>query len=179
MDTLEKLLAERVSAFLRRTGMSPTRFGRRVAGDPNLIRQIQRGRSPTLRTADRILTFITHYDPDGRGTWDPPWPPRRPTVWPRTRTIRTRSRPMTEQERTANPPIRFLRLPEVQARTGLSRSTIYVRVEQGTFPRPVSLGSRAVGWIEAEVEAWMRQRVAERRGEETRRTSTDGTGPQT
>ena len=86
---------------------------------------------------------------------------------------------MTEQERTANPPIRFLRLPEVQARTGLSRSTIYVRVEQGTFPRPVSLGSRAVGWIEAEVEAWMRQRVAESRGEETRRTSTDVTGPQT
>ena len=86
---------------------------------------------------------------------------------------------MTEHERTANPPIRFLRLPEVQARTGLSRSTIYVRLAEGRFPQPVSLGARAVGWIEAEIEKWMRARVAESRGEEARRTSTDVTGPQT
>ena len=50
----------------------------------------------------------------------------------------------------------LLRLPEVLARTGLSRSTIYVRLEQGRFPRPVSLGARAVGWIEAGVDEWMR-----------------------
>ena len=56
--------------------------------------------------------------------------------------------------------VRFLRLPEVLARTGLSRSTIYVRLEQGRFPRPVSLGGRAVGWIEAEVDEWMRERIA-------------------
>ena len=55
--------------------------------------------------------------------------------------------------------VRFLRLPEVLARTGLSRSTIYVRLEQGRFPRPVSLGARAVGWIEAEVDEWMRARI--------------------
>ena len=60
-------------------------------------------------------------------------------------------------------PGRFLRLPEVMARTGLSRSTIYVRLEQGCFPRPVSLGSRAVGWVEAEVDEWMRERIAESR----------------
>ena len=60
--------------------------------------------------------------------------------------------------------VRFLRLPEVLARTGLSRSTIYVRLEQGRFPRPVSLGSRAVGWIEAEVDEWMRERIAASRG---------------
>ena len=60
-------------------------------------------------------------------------------------------------------PRRFLRLPEVMARTGLSRSTIYVRLEQGRFPRPVSLGGRAVGWIEAEVDEWMRERIAESR----------------
>ena len=66
---------------------------------------------------------------------------------------------MTEQpmEQRTNPPSRFLRLPEVQARTGLSRSTIYVRLDQGRFPRPVSLGSRAVGWIEAEVDEWIRE----------------------
>ena len=56
--------------------------------------------------------------------------------------------------------VRFLRLPEVMARTGLSRSTIYVRLEQGRFPRPVSLGGRAVGWIEAELDEWMRERIA-------------------
>ena len=56
--------------------------------------------------------------------------------------------------------VRILRLPEVLARTGLSRSTIYVRLDQGRFPRPVSLGARAVGWIEAEVDEWIRDRIA-------------------
>jgi len=65
-------------------------------------------------------------------------------------------------ERT-NPPTRFLRLPEVMERTGLSRSTIYVRVAAGSFPRPVALGGRAVGWIEAEIEEWVAERIAESR----------------
>ena len=61
--------------------------------------------------------------------------------------------------------VRFLRLPEVLARTGLSRSTIYVRLDQGRFPQPVSLGARAVGWIEAEVNEWMRERIAASRSD--------------
>ena len=67
---------------------------------------------------------------------------------------------MTENtmERRTNPPTRFLRLPEVMERTGLSRSTIYVRLAEGRFPRPVALGGRAVGWIEAEVDEWVRER---------------------
>ena len=52
-------------------------------------------------------------------------------------------------------PHTILRLPTVKARTGLSRSTIYHRVSCGTFPAPVPLGGRAVGWIEAEVQAWL------------------------
>lgn len=52
-----------------------------------------------------------------------------------------------------------LRLPTVKARTGLSRSTIYLRVSEGTFPKPVSLGGRAVGWIEAEIQSWLEQRI--------------------
>ena len=44
----------------------------------------------------------------------------------------------------------ILRLPTVKQRCGLSRSTIYLRITQGAFPKPVSLGPRAVGWIEAE-----------------------------
>ena len=54
-------------------------------------------------------------------------------------------------------------LPAVRATTGLSRSTIYLRIAQRTFPKPVSLGGRAVGWIEAEVQEWLRQRIDARR----------------
>lgn len=53
----------------------------------------------------------------------------------------------------------ILRLPTVKARTGLSRSTIYLRVAEGSFPPPVSLGGRAVGWIEAEVNDWLIGRI--------------------
>ena len=67
-------------------------------------------------------------------------------------------------EPRTNPPTRFLPLPEVQARTGLSRATIYVRLDQGRFPQPVSLGAPAVGWIEAEIDEWIRERIAESRG---------------
>ena len=47
----------------------------------------------------------------------------------------------------------FLRLPEVRTRTGKSRSTIYAGIAGGTFPKPIKLGPRSVGWIEAEIEA--------------------------
>ncbi len=60
-------------------------------------------------------------------------------------------------------PHTMLRFPTVKARTGLSRSTIYLRISRGTFPAPVSLGGRAVGWIEAEVHAWLTARIAQRR----------------
>ena len=59
-------------------------------------------------------------------------------------------------------PHTMLRFPTVKARTGLSRSTIYLRISRGTFPAPVSLGGRAVGWIEAEVQAWLTARIAPR-----------------
>lgn len=53
----------------------------------------------------------------------------------------------------------ILRLPEVKARTGLSRSTIYLFVSTGAFPRQVSLGSRAVGWLESEIDCWINDRA--------------------
>ena len=73
-------------------------------------------------------------------------------------------------EQRAHPPTRFLRMPEVQNRTGLSRSTIYVWRIEGRFPRPVSLGARAVGWIESELNEWIRERIEESRGESARAT---------
>jgi prophage regulatory protein len=57
----------------------------------------------------------------------------------------------------------ILRLPKVKERTGQSRSTIYAAVAQGTFPAPVPLGPRAVGWVEEEVEDWIRRRIEARR----------------
>jgi prophage regulatory protein len=53
----------------------------------------------------------------------------------------------------------ILRLPEVKRSTGLSRSTIYLRIAEGRFPKPVSLGGRAVGWLEAEVQDWLTRRI--------------------
>lgn len=53
----------------------------------------------------------------------------------------------------------ILRLPAVKTRTGLSRSTIYLRISQGTFPKPVSLGVRAVGWVEADIQEWLQRQI--------------------
>lgn len=52
-----------------------------------------------------------------------------------------------------------LRLPVVKATTGLSRSSIYQRAAEGRFPKPVSLGGRAVGWLESEIQEWLQQRI--------------------
>lgn len=55
----------------------------------------------------------------------------------------------------------LLRRPDVERRTGLSRSTIYARMAAGTFPRAVSLG-RAVAWVAEEIDAWIEARINER-----------------
>ena len=57
---------------------------------------------------------------------------------------------------------RFIRRPAVEHRTGLARSTIYLLMQNGQFPKPVRIGGRAVAWPEAEVEAWLNARLAER-----------------
>jgi prophage regulatory protein len=57
----------------------------------------------------------------------------------------------------------ILRLPAVKARTGLSRSTIYQHVAGGSFPRPVSLGARAVGWVESDIDGWISRKIEESR----------------
>lgn len=61
----------------------------------------------------------------------------------------------------------ILRRDKVEARTGLSRSSIYAGIAAGTFPAPVPLGEKSVGWIESEIQSWLESRVAarnERRG---------------
>ena len=70
------------------------------------------------------------------------------------------------------PQKRFIRLPEVLSRTGYGRTSIYRKMEDGSFPRSVKLGgppidpnvfdSRAIAWIEDEVEQWIESRIDER-----------------
>ena len=70
------------------------------------------------------------------------------------------------------PKHRFIRLNEVLSRTGYGRTSIYRKMEDGSFPKSVKLGgppkdpsifdSRAVAWIEDEVEQWIESRIEER-----------------
>ena len=53
---------------------------------------------------------------------------------------------------------RFLRLSEVLARCGLSRSSLYRMMRDGSFPEPLKVGVRAVRWRESEIEAWLESR---------------------
>ena len=62
----------------------------------------------------------------------------------------------------------ILRRRQVQAKTGYSRSTIYLRITQGLWPKPVSLGARAVGWPAGEVSALNAARIAGKSDDEIR-----------
>ena len=53
---------------------------------------------------------------------------------------------------------RILRRPEVEARIGLSRSTLYAMMVAGEFPQPLRLGKRAVGWSESAISEWLESR---------------------
>lgn len=53
----------------------------------------------------------------------------------------------------------IIRLPQVKQRTGLSRSTIYALIKAGQFKAPISLGARAVGWLESDVSEFIETRV--------------------
>lgn len=55
---------------------------------------------------------------------------------------------------------RILRMPAVRVRVGLSRSTIYEAISKGEFPSSISLGARAVGWLESDIDAWLESRVS-------------------
>ena len=161
METLTEFFVSRVDGFLERTGVGPTTLGRQAVGDPNLVRELRHGRSPTLATIDQILAFMEGFDEAGVGPVSYRSDRLRASS-PRERRGRPMTRTMVQEGEV---PIRIVRLPAVQARTGLGRSTIYVRLAEGSFPRPVQLGARAVGWIEEEVDEWIRKQIALSRGE--------------
>jgi len=73
---------------------------------------------------------------------------------------------------TPNQKHRFIRLPEVLSRTGFGRTSIYRKMEDGSFPKSLKLGgppkdpnefdSRAIAWLEAEVDQWIESRIEDR-----------------
>ena len=71
----------------------------------------------------------------------------------------TTSREVTNMTQSIYREPAFLRRKQVEARTGLSRSTIYQYVKDGVFPKPVALGPRAIGWLESDVSGWIATRV--------------------
>jgi prophage regulatory protein len=61
-----------------------------------------------------------------------------------------------------HPQRRVLRLPGVEAKSGLRRDSIYRLGKAGKFPKPVKLSEKASGWFEDEIDAWLAERAAER-----------------
>jgi len=59
---------------------------------------------------------------------------------------------------------KLLRLPQVKAATGLSKSSIYARIAEGTFPKQIPLGPRLVVWVEADIQHWIKEQVLAARG---------------
>lgn len=58
----------------------------------------------------------------------------------------------------------ILRFSQVKAKTGYTRSGIYARIRAGDFPKQIKLGSRAVGFLQSEIDAWINARIAASRG---------------
>jgi prophage regulatory protein len=75
--------------------------------------------------------------------------------------------PQSQKPSTASPngtsdtldDLSFLRLPEVKAVTGLSKTSIYQLIREKSFPAPIRLGPRAVAWVKSEIRQWAVQRV--------------------
>ena len=59
---------------------------------------------------------------------------------------------------------KLLRLPQVKSTTGLSKSSIYARISEGTFPKQIPLGPRLVVWVESDIQNWITEQVSAARG---------------
>ena len=56
--------------------------------------------------------------------------------------------------------VNIIRLPDVMARTGLSRSSVFLKVKTGEMPPPIKLGVRATGWVAEEIDNFIKERIA-------------------
>lgn len=59
---------------------------------------------------------------------------------------------------------KVLRLKSVQDTTGLSRSSIYLMMRDGRFPKSISLGARSIGWLESDIQSWIESRMSMKAG---------------
>ncbi|MCM7774980.1 AlpA family transcriptional regulator [Enterobacter asburiae] len=59
----------------------------------------------------------------------------------------------------------FLRMSEIMRRTGYGKAWIYRLISQGKFPRPIKIGTRAIAFVESEVDDWINQRIEDSRKE--------------
>ena len=158
--TVTGVFVAMVEGFLECTGMDPGAFGREAVDDPGFVSSLRVGRTTTFEMGDRIVAFIESWPREVGG--DVPYcgPGRL-----RDRIARAwRLRWVDEAEDAGPPAVRILRPSQVCARTGLSKSTIYELVAKGRFPGPIRISGRATGWIEAEVDAWLRRGAAESHG---------------
>lgn len=55
--------------------------------------------------------------------------------------------------------MRVLKIKEVLNKTGLGKTTLYALVKQSQFPQPISLGLRAVGWLDSEIDSWIQAKI--------------------
>jgi len=56
--------------------------------------------------------------------------------------------------------LKIVKRKEVESITGLSRSSIYQKIKNGTFPKAIKLSERSVGWLESEIQDWLNERIA-------------------
>lgn len=62
--------------------------------------------------------------------------------------------------------MRLLKLKDVMHTTGLARSTVYKYINDGNFPKPLSLGERNVAWLESEIQDWILEKIEQRDAQE-------------
>lgn len=110
----------------------------------------------TRQIAERLaMSMTTALDRTKRGPF--------PLTWAGLTESKTRREP-PERSRsmsTVTKPQRLLRLPEVLERVALSKSTLYARVRDGSFPKPVHLGTLSA-WVESEIDGWIAAQLAAR-----------------
>lgn len=59
---------------------------------------------------------------------------------------------------------RLIRLSQVREMTGLSKTSIYARIAEGTFPRQIPIGPRIVAWIDSDIKEWIETQIKKSRG---------------
>ncbi|AOE49263.1 helix-turn-helix transcriptional regulator [Kangiella sediminilitoris] len=70
-------------------------------------------------------------------------------------TVNSKSKDPISRQELARQPHRVLRLKDVMAKLGVSRSTVYKLVADNKLPKPISLGARSIGWIEKSIDSWL------------------------